>query len=131
MQKSRAMAVLFLLGALLTGGALGFAGTRVLGAKEPVVQWGDQRSMRDYVATRLDLSAEQRAALDQILDERYRATRAAMDPVRPTMDSIRIASRARIRTLLSPAQQAEFDRLIAESEARRDSIRAAEQNRRR
>lgn len=127
MQRSRAMAVMFLLGALLTGGGLGFAGTRLFAAtRPPVVQWGNQKSLREYVGTRLDLSPEQQASLDTILDERYRAMRAAMDPVRPTMDSIRLASRARIRAILSPTQQAEFDKLVAESEARRDSVRAAE-----
>jgi Spy/CpxP family protein refolding chaperone len=127
MQRNRAMAMLFLLGALLTGGALGFAGTRVFAAdRPPVVQWGNQRSMRAYVAKRLDLSPDQQAQMDSILDERYRAMRAAMDPVRPRMDSIRLASRARMRALLSPAQQAAFDQLVAESEARRDSARAAD-----
>lgn len=127
MQRTKANAVMFLLGALLTGGALGFAGSRVFEAdRPPVVQWGNQRSMRDYVAARLDLSEGQRAQIDEILDERYRATRAVMEPVRPVMDSIRLASRAKMRAILSPAQQAAFDRMIAESEARRDSARAAE-----
>jgi hypothetical protein len=31
-----------------------------------------------------------------------------------------------MRALLSPAQQAAFDQLVAESEARRDSARAAD-----
>ncbi len=90
-----------------------------------MVQWGNQKSLREYVSGRLDLSREQQASLDTILDERFRAMRAAMEPVRPTMDSIRLASRARIRAILSPAQQAEFDKLVSESEARRDSARAA------
>ncbi len=123
MQGSRAVATSFLLGALLTGGALGFAGSRMLGDREPVIRWGDQRSMRAYVAKRLDLSTGQQAAVDSILEDRHRQMGVLLDPIRPKLDSIRTASRAQIRRLLSPDQQAEFDRMVAELKAGRDSTR--------
>lgn len=130
MQRNRAMAGMFLLGALLTGGALGFTGSRVLGGGEPVVRWGDQASMRDYVATRLELSEGQRQAMDSLLDDRYRAMRQTMEPLQPRLDSIRLASRAKIRAMLSPTQQERFDALVREQEARRDSSRARAHGRR-
>jgi hypothetical protein len=121
MNRSKAMAMMFLLGALLTGGALGFAGSRVLNGKEPVIRWGDQRSMRDYVGRRLDLSVGQRVAVDSILEDRHRQMGKLMEPLRPKMDSIRMSSRAQMRVLLSPVQQAEFDRMLQELQARNDS----------
>jgi Spy/CpxP family protein refolding chaperone len=123
MSRPRTLAFVFLLGALLTGSALGFTTSRVLAAREPAVRVSDQRSLRDVLAQRLDLSPDQRAAIDSILDARREAMEAVMARVRPEMDSVRVASRAAMRRLLSPAQQAEFDRMVAESQARIEKSR--------
>jgi hypothetical protein len=115
------MALSFLLGALLTGGALGFAGSRMIGNKEPVIRWGDQKSIRAYFSKRLDLSSGQQTAVDSILEDRHRQMGKLIDPIRPKMDSVRMASRSQIRLLLSPSQQVEFDKMVAELQAHGDS----------
>jgi Spy/CpxP family protein refolding chaperone len=109
MQRSRHLAVMFLLGAVLVGGALGFTADRVLLGEKLCPRWGDYRGMRATFADELDLTAAQRAAVDTILDLRHRQMTEVLKPVRPQMDSISENARNQIRRLLAPAQQSRFD----------------------
>ena len=114
MQPSKNLAVMFLLGAVLVGGALGFTADRVM--------------MRDHLtrprvslADRLQLAAAQRARLDSILDDRHRRYSIVMSTVRPTLDSIKLQTRDEIRLILTAPQRLEFEKLVAEM---RDSSRS-------
>lgn len=112
--RSRQTATMFLLGALLTGGVLGFSANRVFagGHEKP---WGDaQRTMRQHLADRLDLTPAQRERVDSILDDRHRQMTDVLKPVRPRMDSIRLNARAQIRRILTPAQEVEFEAVLKE-----------------
>ena len=118
MQRSRQTAAMFLLGALLAGGVLGFTADRMMSRAGPTV--GPRQSvklMRDNVAKRLDLTPAQRAVLDSILDDRHKQMVDVMKPMRPKMDSVRQNARTQIRRILTPPQQVEFDALIKEMEA--------------
>ncbi len=114
--RSRQTATMFLLGALLTGGVLGFSANRVFaGGRKPLVQ--PQRQLRDQLAERLQLTPAQRERVDSILDDRHRQMNEVLKPVRPRMDSIRLNARANIRRILTPAQDVEFEAMLKELQA--------------
>lgn len=108
MQRSKHLALMFLLGAVLVGGALGFTADRYMlrdAGRDP-------RSSRALLYDRLELSTAQRAAMDSILDDRHRQYKALLEPVRPQMDSIRFRARAQIRALLTPEQLERFEQIL-------------------
>ena len=109
MQQSKNLAITFLLGAVLVGGALGFTADRVM--------------MRDRIALlpgpvklsdRLQLDSAQRSRLDSILDDRHRRMGNVLAPVRPALDSIKERAREEIRSMLNTSQRAEFEKVLAE-----------------
>ena len=112
MQRSKHLALMFLLGAVLVGGALGFTADRVW-MKES--SCNDPRRCKALLYDRLELTAAQRAAWDSILDDRHRQFDSLFKPIRPQMDSIRMRSRAQLRALLTTReQQARYDAIIAD-----------------
>jgi hypothetical protein len=112
MQRSKNLAMMFLLGAVLVGGALGFTADRVWMRDAAC---NDPRASRALLYDRLELNETQRAAWDSILDDRHRQFETLFKPIRPQMDSIRTRSRAQLRALLtSPEQRARYDAIIAD-----------------
>ena len=118
-QRTKAQAIFFLLGAVLVGGALGFTANRAIERRDPTK---DQRSSRAQLAARLELDATQRVMLDSVLDARNEKMKALLAPVRPQLDSIRFAARAVIRARLTHEQQALWDQVLREMSA--DTARA-------
>jgi len=111
MQRSKNLAMMFLLGAVLVGGALGFTADRVWMRDAAC---SDPRASRALLYDRLALNADQRAAWDSILDDRHRQFDSLLTPIKPQMDSIRTRSRAQLRALLAtPEQRAKYDAIIA------------------
>ncbi|HET7550243.1 MAG TPA: hypothetical protein VFK04_03075 [Gemmatimonadaceae bacterium] len=150
MQRSKALAFVFLGGTLIVGAAGGFTVDRVLTARACETS-NDRGSLREYLDRKLDLTPSQRAAVDSILDKRHRDWQAAMDPfkpqldsararldsararydstraavltpVRPQLDSIRVAARGEIFKVLDDKQDPLFQQMIVESQ-RRDSTK--------
>ena len=119
-QRSKQLAMTFLLGALLVGGALGFTVDRFMVNDRICPPLGDQQAMRARLADDLSLGATQRAWLDSILDRRNEVFDSIARPVRPQLDSVRNAARVEIRQRLEPAQQARWDQHLREM-AGRDS----------
>ena len=114
MRKSKSMAVGFLLGTLLCGGALGFSLDRVL--TRPACDANtDRQAVRAYMANKLQLTPLQRAEVDSLLDIRHRELSRIVAPVRPQLDSVREATRVQIKRLLDPAQQKRFQDWVDES----------------
>jgi hypothetical protein len=110
MQRSKNLAMMFLLGAVLGGGALGFTADRVWMRDAAC---SDPRASRALLYDRLELNAAQRAAWDSILDDRHRQFDSLFKPIKPQMDSIRSRSRAQMRALLTTPQQRErFEAII-------------------
>jgi hypothetical protein len=114
MRKSKSLALGFLLGTLVAGGALGFSLDRVL--KGPACDANtDRQAVRAYMASKLQLSPLQRAQVDSLLDIRHRELAKIVAPVRPQLDSVREATRVQIKRLLDPGQQQRFQDWVDES----------------
>jgi hypothetical protein len=111
MQRSKNLAMMFLLGAVLVGGALGFTADRVWMRDAAICS--DPKASRALLYDRLELTGAQRAAWDSILDDRHRQFDSLFKPIRPQMDSIRARSRAQMRALLTtPDQRERFEAII-------------------
>lgn len=117
-QRTKAQAILFLLGAVIVGAALGVTANRALGDRD---QAQDVRSSRARLADRLELTSAQRRMLDSVLDERNERMKELLAPVRPRLDSLRLAARVVIRRQLSADQQLRWDDVLLELS--RDSAR--------
>jgi hypothetical protein len=109
MQGSKNLAVMFLLGAVLVGGALGFTADRVMIRDQLCA-----RRPRLTLADRLQLSAPQRARLDSIVDRRRHQYDLVMATVRDQLDSVKFRARDQIRGILTDDQRREFEQILAE-----------------
>src|SRR4051812_37467564 len=69
----------------------------------------------------LGLDERQSAQIRAVIDETREGYRQLRIEVRPRYDALRRDGRARIRALLTPEQQQQFDRMTAERDARRQS----------
>jgi Spy/CpxP family protein refolding chaperone len=117
MDRSKGYALMFLLGAFVTGGALGFTADRVIGAGHNREMRG-QRGSRQRMAKELDLTPAQQASVDSLIEQKHRQIVALYKPVRPQLDSIAIVARvvsdsthAQIKRLLNPEQAVKLDRM--------------------
>ena len=115
---SKQLAMVFLLGALLVGGVLGFTADRVL-AKDTLCAPKDRKSMRERFHNDLKLDAAQRKQVDSLLDLKHAQIAEVMKPIQPRLESISDTTRAQIAKLLTPAQQQRFEEMHQEMLARR------------
>lgn len=122
MERSKGLALMFLLGAFLTGGALGFTADRVMGHDRGRAGGGGggRGDYRERMARQLDLSPAQRISIDSLMDQKHRQIVALYSPVQPQLDSLALASRvisdsthAQIKRLLDPGQQEKFEKMRA------------------
>jgi hypothetical protein len=112
MTKSKHLALAFLFGAVLVGGALGFTADRML-IRDRICA-DKSPSLRATLAERLHLDSQQQVRLDSILDERHRRYAAVMATVRGQLDSIKLHARDQIRSMLNEQQRQEFEKLLVE-----------------
>ena len=122
MQRSKSLAMVFLLGVFLAGGAVGFAANQVAGPEKGCK--GDRASYRERFATELGLSASQRLAVDSLMEAQRTQVRALYSPMRPQLDSIGRSrdsifedTQRQLRALLTPEQQARFEQMHREGRA--------------
>lgn len=120
MERSKGYALMFLLGAFITGGALGFTADRVIGGDRGHEGRG-HRGYRQRMAAELDLTPAQQASIDSLMDQKHRQIVAVYRPVKPQLDSLALAARvisdsthAQIKRLLNPAQQEKLEKMRAE-----------------
>ena len=135
---ARGMAILAL--TLIAGVAAGFAMDRaVLGPRDSdrTAQRSNDRDggrrggrYESMLYDRLDLSVEQRARIDSILERGRRETDAYWDRVEPQLRAIVDSMRADIRSTLTEAQRARYDSLRAERRKSREREREGEGDRR-
>ena len=78
------------------------------------------RAYRQRMAEELQLTAQQSAAVDTLIEEKHRQILALYKPVQPELDSIAKLARLvsdstheQIKRLLTPEQAAKFDKLRA------------------
>jgi Spy/CpxP family protein refolding chaperone len=131
MQRSKSYALMFLLGAFIAGGALGFTADRLM-TQEKHGRGG--RPSLDRMAKELELTPAQRTQFDSITSRRRAQMRELWKPLRPQMDSVQQLAKAvsdstheQLKRILTPAQAAKLDamrergRRRAESRSRSDS----------
>ena len=120
-QRPKQLAALFLLGAVLVGGALGFTADRVVGdrllPRAEAATPPAARSSLDEFSDEIGLTPAQRAAVDSIMDERHRIIDSIMAPVRPQISAARESARKQIRARLTPDQGARFDAYVKRQES--------------
>jgi Spy/CpxP family protein refolding chaperone len=119
MERSKGYAMMFLLGAFIAGGALGFTADRVMDAKHSREMRGP-RGNRQRMAEELKLTPVQQASVDSLIEQKHRQIVALYKPVKPQLDSIAVLTRivsdsthAQIKRLLNPDQQVKLDRMRA------------------
>jgi Spy/CpxP family protein refolding chaperone len=126
MQRSKQQALMFLLGAVLVGGVLGFSADRLF-EQDGRAPWTGRMRMYDDLA----LTEAQRVQMDSLLDERNCQINAVMTPVRPQLDSIKAVAHQQMMQMLTPEQRSrlearrlEMQRRDSVEKARRDSVAA-------
>jgi Spy/CpxP family protein refolding chaperone len=121
MQRSKQQALMFLLGAVLVGGVLGFSAERVMLHTSKDHSWAARTTMYDD----LDLSLAQRAAMDSVIDEKNRRVDSLLKPVKPQIDSVRANARTQFYRIFAPEQRAKFETRVREDSLRREQVRRA------
>jgi Spy/CpxP family protein refolding chaperone len=118
MDRSKGYAVMFLVGAFIAGGALGFSADRALRGSHNRDR--GPRAYRQRMADELKLTPKQQASMDSLIDLKHRQIVTLYKPLRPELDSIAILARvvsdsthAQIKRLLDPDQQAKLDKMRA------------------
>jgi Spy/CpxP family protein refolding chaperone len=114
MTWTRSLALVFYLGTALAGAAIGITVDRLVIRPQP--RWWDQGSMRKRLFDALQLTEAQRQEAARVLDERNHASDSLVAPMRAQLDSVSSQSRARLKALLTPEQQAIFDKMQRERE---------------
>lgn len=119
MDSSKGYAVMFLLGAFVAGGALGFTADRVMDVKHGREARGP-RASRQRMAEELKLTPQQQASVDSLIDQKHRQIVNLYKPIKPELDSIAVQARvvsdsthAQIKRLLNPEQQVKLDKMRA------------------
>ena len=119
MDRSKGYALMFLLGAFVAGGALGFTADRVIDSGHRREMRGP-RASRQKMAEELKLTPQQQASIDSLMEQKRSQIMTLYKPVKPQLDSIAVAARivsdsthAQIKRLLNPEQQAKLDRMRA------------------
>lgn len=114
MKDSKNLALMFLLGAFLTGGVLGFTANGYMKRDQVCTSGNGSTSLLATLSERLRLSSDQQHTVDSILDDRSRQYRALTEPIRPQVDAIKENAREQIRRVLTEEQKREFQALIEE-----------------
>jgi Spy/CpxP family protein refolding chaperone len=120
MQRTKQQALMFLLGAVLVGGVLGFSAERVLDREHR------PRNHKTTMYDDLGLTAQQRQSFDSLLDATNCQRKAVLKSVQPQLDSLRRHGRLQMDALLTPDQRARLD-----ARRKEDSVRHEQQPRRR
>ena len=132
MQRSKSYALMFLLGAFIAGGALGFTADRVMTREKHSDGRGNGRSSLERIARELDLTAAQRANFDSITSRSRAQMRELWRPIRPQMDSIREIAKAlsdstheELKRMLTPAQATKLDEMRERGRRRAEARRGS------
>lgn len=118
MQRSKQQALMFLLGAVLVGGVLGFSADRVMASKKP----GPRVPARVQMYDDIGITADQRARMDSVLDETNCKTSEIMRSVRPAMDSVRAEGLKTFVSMLTAGQREAYNLREQRMKARMDSL---------
>jgi Spy/CpxP family protein refolding chaperone len=119
MDRTKGYALMFLLGAFIAGGALGFSADRAIRGGHGR-EFRGQRGYRQRMADELKLTPQQQASVDSLIEQKHRQIMALYKPLRPQLDSAAVLARvvsdsthAQIKRLLNPGQQVKLDKMRA------------------
>ena len=121
--RPKSLAMMFILGAFLAGGAVGFAADRAVSPARPDVF--SESAVIDELARELKLAPEQRVVVDSVWDWRRTQSREIMKSVRPTLDAVRDSARVLMMNTLDEAQKAAFRALLERNQRTADSAARA------
>lgn len=128
MQRSKSVALLFLLAAFVAGIALGYTGDRILSRDG---HRRGERPSRDRMARELGLTPAQRVQFDSIMTSRRTQMREVFKPLRPQMDSLQKIARAisdstheQLKRVLTPEQGRKLDAMRERGRKRAAEARA-------
>jgi len=107
---------MFLLGAALVGGALGFSADRYLGHEKFASSYGPRSKFYDD----LGLTVQQRAMIDSLSFQHGCAVKAVLAPHDSVLKVIRANFETQWRQVLTKEQLAKYDARDQEVRARRD-----------
>ena len=116
------MALVFVCGGV--AGAFAYRLYTVSGVSANVGQRNPEEFRKRFMAdlkSRLQLNDDQAAKLGVIMDETRMRVRATRDTIEPELRKIREDQRQRISELLSPSQQAEWQKINEERQRQRES----------
>lgn len=107
----------------LVGGLAGAAVDRVLTTDVTRRDAPNAASQRTHVIDQIDMTADQRARIDAILERRSERMKAAWSEISPRLEAITDSARHEIMQVLTPAQQAEYERRLDERSRERERER--------
>ena len=116
------MALVFACGIVV--GAFSYRLYTVSGVSANAAQRNPEEFRKRFMAdlkSRLQLNEDQAAKLGAIMDETRMRVRATRDTIEPELRKIREDQRQRISELLSPSQQAEWQKINEERQRQRES----------
>jgi hypothetical protein len=125
MQRTKQQALMFVLGAALVGGALGFSADRYMVHEKVVSQFGPRARFYDAIG----LTETQRATLDSLAFQQECSVRAVLVPHDSALKSIRTRFRAQRDSVFTKDQMAKLEARNKEMQARRDAEQAKEPKR--
>ena len=125
MQRSKQQALMFLLGALLVGGALGFSAAGYISHEKFASQYGPRARFYDEMG----LSAQQRSTLDSLSFKQDCVIKSVLAPQQAKLDSIRATFKAQWRAVFTKEQLVRYDARRKEIQARREAEQQKEPKR--
>jgi hypothetical protein len=118
MERPKQQALAFLLGAVLVGGVVGFSADRVFRKDDTSIA-----AKRLALYDDLELRPEQRTAMDSLFDARNCKYDAIFSPIQPALDTLKLATRARMDAILTPEQRVRLEARRREDDARKEAER--------
>ncbi|HEV2018619.1 MAG TPA: hypothetical protein VGQ98_09980 [Gemmatimonadaceae bacterium] len=119
MNRTKGYALMFLLGAFIAGGALGFSADRAIRGGHGRGLHGP-RAYRQRMAEELKLTPQQQVSVDSLIEQKHRQIMALYKPLKPQLDSTAVLARvvsdsthAQIKRLLNADQQVKLDKMRA------------------
>lgn len=117
--RMRLVGLSVLIVTFVAGALAGVAMDRVIAADDTVearpAPRGERDRQRRYVIDQVEMAADQRAAIDTILERRA----ARIRTVWKEMESITDSTRAEIMSVLTPEQRTDYERRLEERRQRR------------
>jgi hypothetical protein len=126
MQRPKQQALMFLLGAVLVGGALGFSAAGYIGHEKFASQYGP---VRTKFYDEFGLSAEQRSALDSLAFQQDCAIKAVLAPHDSALKMIKARFHAQQDSVFTKDQLTQLEARRKDWDGRRDAERAKEPKR--